>query len=173
MEQLAQEKEQVERQKRETEKKLEELKKKKQAAADQAAIENELKKLEIQKKEVEKKEQELDKQERTTPWNVDTISKESWSKTMFNKPMPRKDRSQLTDDEQEKLYKDFVDKYESKIKEFAMLSKFDDLKNFLMQYQDLGKWWLKCKQLQFLTFFHSSLRRDLHLPDLLVFEPGD
>lgn len=138
MEQLAQEKEQVEKQKRETARKLEELQKKKKQAEDQTVL-TELQKLEIQKKEVEKKEKELEKAERSAPWNVDTISKESWSKTLFNKPQPRKDRSQLTDEEQEKLYKDFVDKYESKIKEFAMLSKFDDLRSFLTQYQDLGK----------------------------------
>ncbi|KAH9404836.1 hsp90 co-chaperone Cdc37 [Tyrophagus putrescentiae] len=153
MEQLAQEKEQVEQKKKETQQKLEELKKKKAAADDQTVIENELKKLELQKKEVEVKEKELEKQERSTPWNVDTISKESWSKTMFNKPMPRKDRSQLTDEEQEKIYKDFVDKYESKIKEFAMLSKFDDLRNFLMQYQDLA-----CEETStYLTFWCLNL----------------
>lgn len=87
---------------------------------------------------VEKKEQEVLKSEKNAPWNVDTISKEGWSKTVFNKPKPREDREQLTEEELEVRYKNFVKKYESKIKEYAMLSKFEDCKNFLMQNQDLG-----------------------------------
>lgn len=135
MEQREHEKEEIEREKRETKQKLEELKKK-QA---EGHIESEMKKLELQAKEVEERETELLKAERSAPWNVDTISKESWSKTMFNKPVSREDRSKLTDEELEQRYKDFVKKNEGKMKEFAMISKFDDQKNFLMQNQDLGR----------------------------------
>ena len=130
------EKAQIDKQKKEASKKIDELKKKE---ADN--IENELKKLELEKKTIEEREKELVKAERSAPWNVDTISKESWSKTMFNKSLPREDRSKLTEEQLEKRYKEFVKQYEAKIKEFAMLSKFDDCKSFLMQNQDLGLFW--------------------------------
>ncbi|CAG2115923.1 unnamed protein product, partial [Medioppia subpectinata] len=80
---------------------------------------------------------ELDKQEKTQPWNVDTISKEGWSKTIINKPVPKVDRSELSDEELEKIYKEFIAKNEKKIKHFGLLSKADDCKQYLMANQEL------------------------------------
>ncbi len=56
------------------------------------------------------------------PWNVDTISKEGFSKTMLNKqakPMSK----DMSEEEKEKYVKDFVAKNEAKMKEFGWLSK--------------------------------------------------
>ena len=54
-----------------------------------------MKSIELKEKEVLEKKTELDKKEKLQPWNVDTISKESWSKTVINKPKP-KEKKELT-----------------------------------------------------------------------------
>lgn len=138
MEQRKIEEEELKKSKLQISQKINELNEKNSQCEDNAKIEDELKKLKLEKEKLEIKEREFHQSEKTVPWNVDTISKESWSKTIFNKPKPREDRSNLSDAELEIRYKEFVKKYESKIKEYAMLSKFDDCKNFLMQNQDLG-----------------------------------
>nr|XP_046912787.1 hsp90 co-chaperone Cdc37-like [Dermatophagoides farinae] len=134
MEERKKQKEELEQKRREVVMKKKEIENKKQIDSN---LEEELKKLELEQKELEKREQEIEKAERNAPWNVDTISKESWSKTVINKTKPREDRSKLTDEELEQRYKDFVQKYEDKVKEYAILSKFDDAKQFLMQNPDL------------------------------------
>ena len=77
--------------------------------------------------------------EKKAPWNVDTISKEGWSKTVINKPKEYVDRSKLSDEELTEMYKEFVKKYEDKIKEYALLRKYEDAKNFLIPNPELGK----------------------------------
>ncbi|CAG2122909.1 unnamed protein product, partial [Medioppia subpectinata] len=98
MDEFQKNKQQIKEKRVETEKKLKEVSLKAKET-DDTAIKDELKKLEIAKKELEDKETELDKQEKTQPWNVDTISKEGWSKTIINKPVPKVDRSELSDEE--------------------------------------------------------------------------
>lgn len=139
MEERKRQKEELEQKRREVVMKKQEIESKKQQQQTDSNLEKELQKLQLEQKELEKREQEIEKAERNAPWNVDTISKESWSKTVINKPKPREDRSKLTDEEIEQRYKDFVQKYEDKVKEYAMISKFDDAKQFLMQNPDLGK----------------------------------
>lgn len=80
--------------------------------------------------------EEVEKEERLQPWNVDTISKDGWEKTIINKPQKLQSTS-LTDEEKERRYKDFVDKNEKKIKEFGMLSKWSDCKKFLLDDPNL------------------------------------
>ena len=69
-------------------------------------IKLELEKNEIKKQEEEfqKKEKELADKERLAPWNVDTIGKEAWSKTVVNKPVEKKDvaKPKLDDEEENK-----------------------------------------------------------------------
>lgn len=52
-------------------------------------LEKRLKETENKEKQVLEKQNELFKKEKLQPWNVDTISKESWSKTLINKPKPK------------------------------------------------------------------------------------
>lgn len=100
----------------------------------------ELKKLEEEKKKLLERKRALEESLKSQPWNVDTISKESFSKTVLNKDLkPQPDRSKLTEEELDKLYQDFVSKHEKKLKEYAMLSKFDDCKSFLNANKELGK----------------------------------
>lgn len=97
---------------------------------------DELKKAEAQFKEAQSKWEEIEKEERLQPWNVDTISKDGWEKTIINKPQKMQPAA-LTEEEKERRYRDFVDKNESKIKEFGMLTKWDDCKKFLLNDPNL------------------------------------
>lgn len=137
MEQKKQEEEQLKKRKAELKKKEEELKTLEAEAAARDRLEREKKKLELEKKKLVEDEQEFQKQLKLMPWNVDTISKEGWSKTVLNKTQPREDRSKLTEEELEQRYRDFVKKNEKLCKEYAMISKFEDCKVFLQQHQDL------------------------------------
>lgn len=151
MEERKKEKEEIQRKKLETERKIKELKDK-----NDSSLESELKKLNIEKQSIEEKEKEILKAEKNAPWNVDTISKEGWSKTVFNKSTPREDRSELTDEELEIRYKEFVDQHQDKVKEYAMLSKFEDAKNYLMQNPELV-----CEESSnYLTFWCLNLEMD-------------
>ena len=94
MQALEEEKKLIEEKKR----KLEEEKKwvsekMKQEAADQ--LQSDLKKLEMEEEQLKEEESEVQKKEKNMPWNVDTLSKEAWSKTHFNKPTPRIDTSAM------------------------------------------------------------------------------
>lgn len=96
----------------------------------------ELKKAEQEFKEAQTKFDEVTKEERLQPWNVDTISKDGWEKTIINKPQKIQPAA-LTEEEKERRYKTFVDKNEVKIKKFGMLSRWDDCKKFLLEEPDL------------------------------------
>ena len=50
---------------------------------------------------------EVKKEDRLRPWNVDTISKDGFSKTLVNNPPPRPDTSKMTEDEKESYTKEF------------------------------------------------------------------
>ncbi|CAG2181706.1 unnamed protein product, partial [Oppiella nova] len=79
MDEMQKSRQELREQMKETEKQLKEVSLKAKASDDNEAKEK-LKKLESEKKELEDKELELEKKEKTLPWNVDTISKEGWSK---------------------------------------------------------------------------------------------
>jgi len=132
MAELEKEKEEVERKKR-----LLEEEKKRATTKQEGVPTDELEKLKLKEAEVLKTEQELKKKEKLMPWNVDTISKEGFTKTIINKPKPRKDNSHLSEEEKEELYRKFVKENESKIKQYGMLAKWDDCKSFLLEYPDL------------------------------------
>lgn len=82
--------------------------------------------LEIQKRELAKK-------ERNAPWNVDTISKQKFSKTMINKKEENKNYDEMNEEEKEKQMKEFIKSNETKIKKYGMLRRFEDSKEFLLE----------------------------------------
>lgn len=89
------------------------------------------KKMKEAKKEeakLKKKDEELSKKERLTPWNVDTISKEGFSRSIINKPKPKKE---LTEEEKHKQLLSFVDRYENDIKKFGMHRDYDTSMTYL------------------------------------------
>ena len=73
------------------------------------SIKKSIKEIEDMAKEAKKKKEEADKEERLRPWNVDTISKEGFSKTKINKSVPRKDEN-ISEEEKEARMKEFVNK---------------------------------------------------------------
>lgn len=80
--------------------------------------------------ELAEKQAELDKEERLEKWNVDTLSKDKWSKTILNKspPMPKEN---LSDAEKADRYNKFAKDNEKDIKKYGMFRKYDDSKEFL------------------------------------------
>ncbi|XP_014471534.1 PREDICTED: hsp90 co-chaperone Cdc37 [Dinoponera quadriceps] len=140
MEERKKEHEEHERKKAETLKKLKDTKEKlarleneQKDSADLTTLKKVLQDLEEEEKKIREKEDEMEKKERLTPWNVDTIGQDGFTKTVINKKPPRKDNdSGLSDEEKEKRMKQFVKENEKKLKEFGMLRKYDDSKKFLL-----------------------------------------
>lgn len=94
--------------------------------------------LEEEEKKIEEKEDEMKKKEKLTPWNVDTIGQDGFTKTVINTRPPRKDDDNgLSDEEKEKKMKQFVKENEKKLKEFGMLRKYEDSKKFLFENPQL------------------------------------
>ncbi|XP_051898163.1 hsp90 co-chaperone Cdc37 [Pristis pectinata] len=92
-------------------------------------LQDELKQLKKEEKEWDKKGALLKKKEKSMPWNVDTLSKEGFSKSVFNvKP---ESTTVETEEDKEKKHKTFVEKYEKQIKHFGMLSRWDDSQKYL------------------------------------------
>merc|ERR1719447_1557645 len=77
------------------------------------------------------KKQSVEEEIKKAPKNVDTLSRDGFSKTIMN-TQPKPKTEDLTEEEREKKMKKFVKENESKIKEFGMLKKFDDSKKFMM-----------------------------------------
>merc|ERR1719430_2947011 len=80
---------------------------------------------------VANKKKELEEEEKKQPKNVDTLSRDGFSKTIMN-TQPKPKNEDLTEEEREKKMKKFVKENEKKIKEYGMLQKFEDSKKFLM-----------------------------------------
>lgn len=77
----------------------------------------------------------MEKKEKLTPWNIDTIGQDGFTKTVINMKPPRgNDDASLSDEEKEKRMKQFVKDHEKKLKEFGMLKRYDDSKKFLQEH---------------------------------------
>jgi len=98
----------------------------------------ELTKEELKKQEEEfrRKESELLQKDKETPWNVDTICKEGFSKSIINKKS-EKEPEELTEEEFLKTQKEYQNKHEKTLKEYGMLSKPEDSKKFLQKHPHL------------------------------------
>ncbi|XP_037938080.1 hsp90 co-chaperone Cdc37-like [Teleopsis dalmanni] len=134
----------------ETEK--EELKKKKQSyqarlidvkeriknkKGDEEELKKQLEKIKIEGKELDRQEDDFHKKERKTPWNVDTISKPGFEKTVINKKTPRKADEELTEEQRQERMSKFVKENEKLCKQYGMLRKYDDSKRFLQEHTNL------------------------------------
>lgn len=104
-------------------------------SADLTTLKKVLQDLEEEEKNIQEKEKEMEKKEKLTPWNIDTIGQDGFTKTVINtKPARKNDDSSLSDEEKEKRMKEFVKEHEKKLKEFGMLKKYDDSKKFLQDH---------------------------------------
>uniref|UniRef100_A0A0A1WXT4 Hsp90 co-chaperone Cdc37 n=1 Tax=Zeugodacus cucurbitae TaxID=28588 RepID=A0A0A1WXT4_ZEUCU len=104
---------------------------------DEAQLKKELEKIEKEGKEIDRQEEDLINKERKAPWNVDTISKPGFEKTVLNKQAVRKPDENLTEEEKESRMKKFVKENEKFCKQYGMLRKYDDSKRFLQEHLDL------------------------------------
>lgn len=117
---------------KETKEKLTKLENKVEDASDLTALKKVLQELEEEQKKIKEREDEIKRKEKLTPWNVDTIGQDGFTKTVINtRPPRREDDTGLTDEEKEKRMKQFVKENEKKLKEFGMLRKYSDSKKFL------------------------------------------
>ncbi|XP_053694859.1 hsp90 co-chaperone Cdc37 [Sabethes cyaneus] len=131
MEEQKREQQKLDAKKREAEQKAKELKGKldqKQGNMDE--LKKSLEELEREQIRVKSEEEELRKKEKAQPWNVDTISKDGFQKTVINKSAINK-REELSEDQKELNLKEFIKKYEKKMKEYGMMRKYEDSKKFL------------------------------------------
>ncbi|XP_031667072.1 hsp90 co-chaperone Cdc37 [Oncorhynchus kisutch] len=79
----------------------------------------------------EKKMEEHRREEKKMPWNVDTLSKEGFSKSMLNiKP----DVTEETEEQKEEKHQTFVDKHKKEIKHFGMLRRWEDSQKYLSDH---------------------------------------
>ena len=96
------------------------------------------KKVEAEYESWKSKEVEMAEKERKAPKNVDNLSAEKEDKTLINKPRPDyKAYDKMTDEEKESSYKEFMEKYRDKVKEFGMMSKPKDSEALLRKFPDL------------------------------------
>lgn len=99
-------------------------------ASNADCLKEELEKLQKASAQLKIKEQELKKEEKLQPWNVDTLSQPKFSKTIINKKI-EKTYDEMTDEEKEAHMKKFIKENEKLIKQYGMLRRFDDSKEFL------------------------------------------
>lgn len=98
------------------------------AKAELSKAQAEEKKLKKEERECEKKVDDHNRDEKKMPWNVDTLSKDGFSKSIVNvKP----ESTEETEEEKEQKHKTFVEKYEKQIKHFGMLRRWDDSQKYL------------------------------------------
>jgi len=96
-----------------------------------------IKDLEKDQSKAAEKLEAINKEERLQAWNVDTISKDGFSKSTINKPMPRQ-KEELSEEEKENKMKKFVQDNKSDLKAFGWLSKMDDSKAFMLERPHLA-----------------------------------
>ncbi|XP_056262799.1 hsp90 co-chaperone Cdc37 [Pseudoliparis swirei] len=92
------------------------------------------KKLKKEERDWEKKSGEHNQDEKKMPWNVDTLSKEGFSKSVVN-VKPESDEE--TEEQKEKKHKTFVEKNEKQIKHFGMMRRWDDSQTYLSDNSSL------------------------------------
>ncbi|XP_053145933.1 hsp90 co-chaperone Cdc37 isoform X2 [Hemicordylus capensis] len=138
MEQFQKEKEEVDKGCRDCKRKLAECQRKVKELelASTESTKSELQRLQAEAQQLKKEERSweekveaLRKKEKTMPWNVDTLSKDGFSKSVFNVKSESQDEE--SEEQKEKKHKTFVEKYEKQIKHFGMLRRWDDSQKYL------------------------------------------
>jgi len=95
-----------------------------------ADLQTDFNKVSLQTKEMEKK-------EKMEPWNIDTISKEGFSKSIINTDTKDKEEN-LSEEEKGKRMKDYIKEHKKEIKEYGMFKKFDDSRKYMMEHPVLA-----------------------------------
>uniref|UniRef100_A0A8C4QM02 Hsp90 co-chaperone Cdc37 n=1 Tax=Eptatretus burgeri TaxID=7764 RepID=A0A8C4QM02_EPTBU len=103
---------------------------------DQGKVVEDLEELEKEEREYRAKERELEKREKNRAWNVDTLSHVGFDKSVIN-VRKAEEKSEESEEEKEKRQQVFVDKYEKEIKNFGMLSRWEDSQSYLAEHPHL------------------------------------
>lgn len=82
----------------------------------------------------QKKEEELGKKEMAEPWNVDTICKEGFSKSLINKTKQGDGEGNLTDEEQMSHQRKYTAQHAKELKTFGMMTKIDESQKYLVDH---------------------------------------
>ncbi|XP_033949333.1 hsp90 co-chaperone Cdc37 isoform X1 [Pseudochaenichthys georgianus] len=91
-------------------------------------VQAEVKILKKDEKSFQKMIEEYRREENKQPWDVDSISKDGFSKSVLNiKPVTKEE----TEKEKVEKHKTFVEKYAKEIKHFGMLRRWDDSQKYL------------------------------------------
>lgn len=139
MEEMDREKQKLQKEKDDHTKALNQIKQKVQKGeGDKVELVMKLGELEVKSRQLSLQEQAIKSQEKKSPWNVDTISKPAFSKTIINHKAIRPADENLSEDEREQKMKKFVKDNEKLLKQYGMLKKFDDSKRFLMEHTHLA-----------------------------------
>lgn len=138
MEQFQKEKEELDRGCRECRRKVAECQRKLRALeaaegdgskAELERLQSEAQQLRREERSWEQKLEEVRRKEKNMPWNVDTLSRDGFSKSMVNtKPEQAEEEPEEV---REQKHKTFVDKHERQIKHFGMLRRWDDSQKYL------------------------------------------
>lgn len=141
MEESKREKEVLEKKKSDNDKKInsvtDELRVAREQNKDITDLEKKLKELEKESETIKKEIVEFEKKEKLQPWNVDTISKPGFAKTVINKKPQHPQKEELSEEEKEKRMKQFIKDNEKDLKHFGMLRKYDDSRTFLKYHNNL------------------------------------
>ncbi|XP_066253926.1 hsp90 co-chaperone Cdc37 [Euwallacea similis] len=141
MEEQKKEREVIEKKKSETNKKINDLREKikanQESKQDVGDLEKELNTLQLQAEKISKEFEDLEKKEKMAPWNIDTISKPGFAKTVINKEPQHSVKENLTEEEKEKRMKQFIKENEKDLKHFGMLRKYDDSRQYLKTHSHL------------------------------------
>ncbi|XP_030735519.1 hsp90 co-chaperone Cdc37 isoform X1 [Globicephala melas] len=138
MEQFQKEKEELDRGCRECKRKVAECQRKLKdlevaegegSRAELERLQAEAQQLRKEERSWEQKLEEMRKKEKSMPWNVDTLSKDGFSKSMVNTKPERAEEE--SEEVREQKHKTFVEKYEKQIKHFGMLRRWDDSQKYL------------------------------------------
>ncbi|KAJ6635342.1 Hsp90 co-chaperone Cdc37 [Pseudolycoriella hygida] len=100
-------------------------------------LQKSLAELEAKSKALSLDEEKLKTKEKLAPWNVDTISKPGFAKTVINKKPEKENYANLSEEEKSAKMKKFVEVNEKLLKQYGMLRKFDDSKRFLTNNNQL------------------------------------
>ncbi|XP_050427990.1 hsp90 co-chaperone Cdc37-like isoform X2 [Adelges cooleyi] len=141
MEQIKREQDELEAKKKNFQVKVEETKKKISEAEREGLNKNDLEQalnaLTVEEQELNQKEDEFKKKEKVMPWNVDTISKPGFTKTIVNALKQPQPEENLTEEEKAKRLETFIKEYKSKLQEYGMFKKYKDSQEYLQKNPQL------------------------------------
>ncbi|XP_065061951.1 hsp90 co-chaperone Cdc37-like [Rhopilema esculentum] len=100
-------------------------------------LQAEIDELKRQEEHFRKKEKELIDEEKAQPWNIDTLSKPGFQKTVINKVEP-KQKKNVSDEEQMENWNKFLKKHKEDIKKYGMLHEYHDSEQFLLKNSHLA-----------------------------------